>query len=239
MRALCRARPCWKNGRMTNGGRFFCRPGPFDAAILCVWLGKPTQIGGKRSALLGVFAVFKQGLRTSDSTNCGLKPGIGCDICILENTYNSRLMRFIHGLGAVSCGFLVSCRRFRRDKEILLRYAEGDRELEKSIIVKAIIGRFVSTWSYSQIVKFQYIWNSQCKKQNSKYVVCINGRKHFFGEIYDREDMLRSEMYEFHGRLFAVMGKTDAYLRHLYGDYMKIPKEEERENLAVFEFEIL
>ena len=37
----------------------------------------------------------------------------------------------------------------------------------------------------------------------------------------------------------SVMGKTDAYLRHLYGDYMKIPKEEERENLAVFEFEIL
>ena len=184
--------------------------------------------------------ICKKGTLFRSYANLGEEsPGIGCDICILENTYNSRLMRFINGLGAVSCGFLVSCRRFRRDKEILLRYAEGDRELEKSIIVKAIIGRFVSTWSYSQIVKFQYIWNSQCKKQNSKYVVCINGRKHFFGEIYDREDMLRSEMYEFHGRLFAVMGKTDAYLRHLYGDYMKIPKEEERENLAVFEFEIL
>lgn len=165
-------------------------------------------------------------------------PGIGCDICILENTYNSRLMRLIHGLGAVSCGFLVSCRRFCRDKEILLSYAQGDRELEKSIVAKANIGRLVSVWSYSQIVKFQYIWNSQCKRKNSKYVVCINGRKHFFGEIYDRQDMLRPEMYEFHGKLFAVMGKTDSYLHHLYGDYMTIPKEEERENLAVFEFRI-
>ena len=78
-------RLCLKNGRMANGKRFFCQSRQFDAAILCVWLGKPTQIGGKRSALLGVFAVFKQGLRTSDSTNCGLKPGIGCDILEMIN----------------------------------------------------------------------------------------------------------------------------------------------------------
>lgn len=147
-------------------------------------------------------------------------------------------MRFIHGMGAVSFGFLVSCRRFLRDREILLKYAEGDREIEKSIIAKAKIGRLVSFWSYQELVKMQYIWNSQCKRRDSRYVVCINGRKHFFGEIYDREDMLKPEMYEFHGRMFAVMGNTDSYLHHLYGNYMKIPKEEERENLAVFEFEI-
>jgi len=183
--------------------------------------------------------ICKKGTIFRSYSNLGEEsPGIGCDICILENTYNGWLMRFVHGLGAVSYGFLVSCRRFLRDKEILLNYAEGDREIEKSIIVKANIGRLVSFCSYYQLVKAQYVWNSRCKKEDSRYVVCINGRKHFFGEIYDREDMLRPELHEFHGRMFAVMGRTDSYLRHLYGDYMKIPKEEERENLAVFEFQV-
>lgn len=183
--------------------------------------------------------ICKRGTVFRSYSNLGEESaGIGCDICILENTYNNWLMRLIHGLGAVSCSFLVSCRRFLRDKDILMKYAEGDREIEKSITVKASIGRLVSPWTYQQLVKFQYFWNSQCKKKNSRYVVCVNGRKHFFGEIYDRGDMMKPEMYQFHGKTFAVMGKTDSYLHHLYGDYMKIPKEEERENLVVFEFKL-
>lgn len=183
--------------------------------------------------------ICKRGTVFRSYANLGEKnPGIGCDICILENTYDFAFMRLIHGCGSLLFGLLVSCRRFYRDKKILLKYAEGDKELRKAIMVKAYIGKIVSIWTYEQIVKFQYIWNSQCSKKNSKYVVCINGRKHFFGEIYVRKDMIMPEQYEFHGKQVAVMGQTNRYLHHLYGDYMTIPKDEDKESMAVLEFKL-
>ena len=47
----CFPRACLKIDEMSNGERFFRQSRRFDAAILCVWQGKSTQSGGKRSAV--------------------------------------------------------------------------------------------------------------------------------------------------------------------------------------------
>ena len=44
-------RSCLINGGMPNGERFFRHSRRFDAAILCVWQGKSTQSGEKRSVV--------------------------------------------------------------------------------------------------------------------------------------------------------------------------------------------
>ena len=59
--------------------------------------------------------------------------------------------------------------------------------------------------------------------------------KVFYTQERVGQNQKKFKIYKFR----SMIADADKYLRTLYGDYMKIPKEEERENLAVFEFEIL
>ena len=61
-------------------------------SIKAVWRSHTLCMVGKihaerrgKSRPLGDFAVFKQTLSTGSFTNCGLKPGIGCDILEMIN----------------------------------------------------------------------------------------------------------------------------------------------------------
>ena len=42
--------------------------------------------------------------------------------------------------------------------------------------------------------------------------------------------MFPPQKLEFEGRMWNVPHDTDAYLKNLYGDYMKIPPEEKRQS---------
>lgn len=166
------------------------------------------------------------------------EPGVCCDICILENAPTSNAIQVVHGIGSLMRGLMTSCRRFTRDKGLLLKYIGDNPHLKKTIIEKAVIGTLLSAFPYEYYVKQQLKWNSKCKNDNSQKVVCPNGRAHYFGEIYDREIIVKATLHEFCGRQFYIPYQAEKYLTNLYGDYMKIPNEANRESKIILELKL-
>ena len=61
--------------------------------------------------------------------------------------------------------------------------------------------------------------------KNAERVIClIGGTKH--GWLHSKADY--EEMVEFEGHMLSAMGFWDEYLTVVYGDYLKLPPEEER-----------
>ncbi|MBR6880629.1 MAG: LicD family protein [Clostridiales bacterium] len=164
--------------------------------------------------------------------------GIPVDIFRLENVSDNKFIRKIHKTFCMGIGLVLSCRLFYRNREYYMDLAAGDKDIEKVFKRKIRLGslfRFMSVKSWAKLTEKFY---GACKKDGSKCVVIPSGRKHFSGEIYSREDMLRTEDHIFDGHTFPIPAGYDAYLKQLYGDYMKIPSPEERESHLLVSLDI-
>ncbi len=173
--------------------------------------------------------VFKE-YKEQDISRCGIK----IDVFVIENTYDNRLLRTLHGLRSEGWLFLLSCYRMHRWKEGYLELAEGNKRAKRIINLKALIGAFVSLIPGGGYKRAQKVL-SGCRKEESGYVVIPSGRKHFFGELYERKAFLSTVKMPFEDAEFCVTADYDNYLKKLYGDYMKIPPEEEREQHVLYE----
>lgn len=71
---------------------------------------------------------------------------------------------------------------------------------------------------------------SMQNKKNSMYLADFNSSRKYLNAIYPVEYFLPVKDSEFAGKYFKIPNKYDEYLRMVYGDYMKMPKEEERVN---------
>ena len=154
------------------------------------------------------------------------------DIFVIENTFNNKVLRNIHGVGTLALGLLHSCRKFYRDKSKLFQIANGQPELLKAIKKKAFIGFFTAFLSIQTWTRLADRWNRVCKDCNSHYVAIPVGRKHFFGELYLREDVCRGRKESFDGLEVYCPIEVEKYLTALYGNYMDIPTDEKREKHA-------
>ncbi len=157
--------------------------------------------------------------------------GLPIDIVIMENTFDNVVLRKIHGIGSLALGLIVSCRKFYQYKDYFNELVK-DLPNERKIFQRKInIGMIFSFFSLRRWTIFYDKWNSICKNNHSKYVVVPTGRKHFFGELYERDKFYKTRRENFCGRDWKIPYDYDYYLKKLYGDYMKIPKEHEKHAL--------
>ena len=175
-----------------------------------------------------------RGCNDFDENQCGAY----IDVAIIENTYDNKLRRKIHGIGSMGLGFIVSCRKFNKHRKYLLKLAEGDKEAVKIFKTKIFIGKLFSFLTLRRWTIIYDRWNRKCKKETTKYVVVPTGRNHFFGEIYERNDFYEQKKHIFEGRNWNIPKESDKYLRHMYGDYMILPPKEKREKHALIEFDV-
>lgn len=164
--------------------------------------------------------------------------GAYIDIAIIENTFDNAILRRIHGIGSLVLGFIVSCRKFNQNRKYLLELVKGNEEETKIFKTKIRIGKIFSFLSLKKWILLYDYWNKICKNENTKLVTVPTGRKHFFGEIYDRNDFYIQTKHEFEGRQWNVPKEYDKYLKNMYGDYMKLPSEDKRERHVLVEFKI-
>lgn len=164
--------------------------------------------------------------------------GVGIDIAIIENTFENAFLRKLHGVLSLGLGFIASCRKFSKNRKYLLDLVKEDKEAKKIFYKKIVIG---TLFSFLTPRRWNIIYdkcNSICKNSNSKFVSVPNGRKHFFKEMYLRKDFCEYERCDFEGNNWKIPKEYDKYLTHMYGDYMKIPDERNREKHVVLEFKL-
>ena len=164
-----------------------------------------------------------------DLDDCGVR----IDIFLIENTYDSKFMRTLHGGMCMFFGFALSCRRLWMHYDEFSKLSGG-----LSFKVKSLIGMFCSFASIERWAKWTDWWYSCCRKENSVYVTLPSDGKHFFGELEKRKKLLNGRKVVYEGRELFVPGNTDHYLRKHYGDYMKIPPKEKQLRSKYLEFDL-
>ena len=186
--------------------------------------------------------------------------GAFIDIFIIENTFDNPVLRKIHGLGSLALGLLLSCRKFWRDRKMMMELVkEGSVQISKAepssntkendledkvidikrvrriFIIKILIGMPLAILPINFWTRLANKWNGMCHNHRSKYVTTPCGRKHFFGELYKRGELVATVEKDFGGMKCAIPRAYDKYLTKLYGDYMKIPEDIEQEKHIVYD----
>lgn len=173
--------------------------------------------------------VFQEYL-VQDLDHCGIK----IDIFTIENTYSNKILRSLHGIQCEAGLLILSCYRMFAWRKEMLALAGDNKKARAVMRVKGVIGILFAPaywWWYCRIQEsFQ-----RCKQEDSKYVVIPSGRKHFFGELYNRNDYMELMKVQFEGCTFNISKDYDTYLRNLYGNYMELPPEEKREHHVIYQ----
>lgn len=200
------------------------------------WIHTPEET---RDYALPMAKIRKKGtiMRERDdfhSSECG----VGIDIFIIENTFDLYPLRVVHGIGSLGFGFLLSCRKFYRDRKEYMKLAEQMPKVPAVFRIKILVGFLISFLSVDAWCHMANRWNSICPSPESIYVSGCGGRLHFFGELYRRADFCRTRKAVFEGRLVNIPLKAEAYLTHCYGSWQEIPPQEKREKHILFEYKI-
>ena len=196
------------------------------------WLHTPEETEGYE-VLFARVRLKGTSVKTRDdffSEECGAF----IDIFIVENTFDSWLLRTVHGLGAQGLGLALSCRKFFRARKALMRLAGQDKALRCAFRVKIGLGFCLAFFSVDIWRKLANGWNRMCRNGQSRYVTVPAGRKKFWGELCAREELCASEWGSFEGLKCRIPAGSDSYLKRLYGDYHQIPKKAEQEKHIVF-----
>jgi lipopolysaccharide cholinephosphotransferase len=78
----------------------------------------------------------------------------------------------------------------------------------------------------------------KCKDNTSRYVAVPSGRKHFFGELKERRQLMETAPLFFVTREFQFPKNIEWYLTYMYGNYMELPPESAREYHVVYRLKL-
>ena len=161
--------------------------------------------------------------------------GFFVDLIRIENTPNFKPFRWIHGFLCMSMGFLLSCRNFHKNRALMKQLALDYPDFRKVYRIKSFIGSLLSVLSLDWWTRTTQAVYGMCRNSDSKYVSVPAGRKHYFGELRKRADFYETTKCIFEGYNWNIPRDYDGYLRSMYGEYMKIPPESDREEHILLE----
>lgn len=161
-----------------------------------------------------------------------VEPGAFVDVFMLENAFDSPLLRRVHGFGSLLLGFCYSCRKQFHERRLLRRWELNGAAFR----FKRLIGLPLAVLPLGVWTRLWDGWNRLCGNDASRLVTFPVGRKHFFGELAPRAGLGETAVAEFEGRKVNIPKDAAGYMTRLYGpDYMAPPPESARERHVVFE----
>ena len=161
--------------------------------------------------------------------------GFFIDILRIENAYDNLILRSLHGILCMGAGFLLSCRNFYHNRKLMLELVESNPDVKKAFTTKINIGRLICFIPLTTCAKITQKVYGMCKNNNSRLVTVPAGRKHYYGEMQKRCDFVDTTKMEFEGHMWDIPKNYKRYLKNMYGNYMEIPKEEDREKHILLE----
>ena len=205
----------------------------FDAELSDKYLLVAPDVGeGSRSRFPKIMkknTVFRELGNHSPKEKCGLF----IDIFIIENTPENHIIRKWKGCLSDILVFIGG--------QVLL-IEENDSDMKAAYrsagrfqyAIRKVVGRFFS-------FRKTALWNQtidhfiQCNENQSQYCSIPTGRRHYFGELLPRSTFFPGREGVFEGEKVLLFQNVDRYLQNLYGDYMTIPEEKDRESHFVSE----
>ena len=154
--------------------------------------------------------------------------GIFIDIYAAEDTYDNSIRRKLHGYHGMFLLLICSCVRMIHLSKRILPFLdkEEDKATIKTVKIKTFIGKCFSFRSLNKWVNRTENLLGKCHNPTSKYIAVPSGRKHYFGEMYQRDKFFPAQRVPFEDRKYCIMNDPTEHLEKLYGpDYMQIPKE--------------
>lgn len=154
---------------------------------------------------------------------------IKIDMFIAENIPDSKICRFIKGwrcnLLMGIAGSVEMYQWYKRDSEneFFIMNAKN-----KSIVLRKVAG---AVFSVIPLQRWYDMVDKACRYSNdSKELSFPTGRKHYFGEIHEKNDIFPLIKSEFEGMKVYIPCNYQKYLKKLYGEnYMLVPPVEKRE----------
>ncbi len=165
------------------------------------------------------------------------KSGVFIDVFAIENVADRGVMRKAQWLLSDGLQFICSCIRIRKKRELLLELA-GEEDSQVAIRRKARLALFFCWIPFRRWLLWTDRVLSMNKNEHSKDLAIPSGVRHFYGELCLRDWFFPAREVEFAGRKYYVMSQVECYLKQMYGDYMRIPPEEERERHTLLHFSV-
>lgn len=167
-----------------------------------------------------------ESIQTTDGANDGLY----IDIFIMENTFDNKVLRFLHGALCTFVLFIDSSIRMDYCKNHILKYAGNDKETVRAIKKRAVFAKLFSFFSFERWLGLSDKWFSLSRNNQSKFVSCPSGRLHYFKETYLRTMMCEYTKHRFEKYYWNIPKGYEYYLRKRYGEnYMQIPPKTKQE----------
>lgn len=160
------------------------------------------------------------------------------DIFPLDFAPNNALLRNIkgtiaNGLMGIAGAVDTYTHRNKTLKQISCSTLDGAIQYN----IRIIIGKCFSFISLDRW--FRYVDCFISSKKRTRYLTSATGRKHYLGEIIETSSVLPFSRVNFEGLVVYAPKNPDIYLNNLYGNYMKIPKAEDREHHYILTFKTL
>jgi lipopolysaccharide cholinephosphotransferase len=156
--------------------------------------------------------------------------GIRIDVFPIENVPDNILIRTIKGYSADVFMIIIRSLRFYLNKKDLFKKSfMRTYKTRVYYCVRYLIGLIVSIF-FTKKFLFDKYDKFVSSSKGKKYCGIPTGRRCYRGEIHPRSAFFPPTEALFEGVSVHVPHDVDAYLKRLYGDYMKIPSIEKRES---------
>ena len=165
----------------------------------------------------------------------GLQHGLTIDVFQIDNIPNSVITRYIRGIRA-EIYRIVAGLVFEYECLANVKKQNDSFSIKKKILYFAgFLFSYRNSEKWYDIVDRMYQFNDE----DSKLVGLPSGRKHYFGEVFPREELTEAVSMNFENIVLPIPKGYDSYLRNLYGNYMIIPSEEQREHHYIYDISFI
>lgn len=160
------------------------------------------------------------------------------DIFPIENVPSSKILRRING-ALYDFTFIAAslAADYKYPSPIILEKCKEDATLRKYYYTRLKIGRVFHLLGGMEF--YLSLTEKLSHVNRVTGVTAMPSAKDYNRIVLPLEMFKESVEVEFNGVLFPVPKDYDRYLTHLYGDYMKLPKEEDRRIHSSAEFKLL